>query len=74
MAIEEVFFDMFSDLIILVLESTSIVGTRPIRKYFLDFCNSFGNMDSNRLQLEGQSEEFEQTWAIDRFHCHAIKK
>ena len=31
MAIEE-FFDMFSDLIILVFESTSLLGTRPIRK------------------------------------------
>ena len=33
MAIEE-FFDMFSDLIILVFESTSLLGTRPIRKKF----------------------------------------
>lgn len=59
MAIEKVFFDMFLDLTILVLESTSTVGTRPIRKDFLDFCNSIGGMDSNiaanSVQLEGQS-------------------
>lgn len=59
MAIEKVFFDTFLDLTILVLESTSTVGTRPIRKDFLDFCNSIGGMDSNiaanSVQLEGQS-------------------
>ena len=71
MAIEEV-SDMFSDLIILVFESTSLVGTRPIRnEYFglLEFVWQHGFtlsfMAANKLQLEGQpSKEFERTWAI----------
>ena len=44
----EEFFNMFSDLIILVFESTSLLGTRPIRKkIFLDFWKSFGSVDSH---------------------------
>ena len=39
---------MFSDLIILVFESTSLLGTKPIRKkFFFDFWKSFGSMDSH---------------------------
>ena len=60
MAIEE-FFDMFSDLIILVFESMSLLGIRPIRKKI--FFWTFGSrlaawihtfMTSNGLQLEGR--------------------
>ena len=51
---------MFSDLIILVFESTSLLGARPIRK---NFFWTFGSrlaawihtfMTSNSLQLEGR--------------------
>ena len=56
----EEFFNMFSDLIILVFESTSLLGTRPIgKKFFWTFGSRLAAwihtfMTSNSLQLEGR--------------------